>query len=151
MGLAQGQRYGTILVDLETNEIANLLAAREAATLAQWLTDHPGVEAIARDRAGAYAFGVRERAPGAQQVADRCHVLRNCSEALLDVLERSHRAVRKIGKSMTRQYLPRPESPAGAHPGSKAVRLQIKRRQSRRAVFGRVMELSRLGWSQFAI
>lgn len=89
----KGQRYGTILVDLEAHETVDLLPDREAATLAQWLTDHPGVEVIARDRAGTYALGAREGAPDARQVADRWHLLRNCSEALLNVLKRGHHVV----------------------------------------------------------
>jgi transposase len=49
----KGQRYGTVLVDLEAGGIVDLLPDRETATLADWLTEHPGVKIIARDRAGA--------------------------------------------------------------------------------------------------
>ena len=147
----KGQRYGTILVDLETSEIVDLLPDREATTLARWLTDHPGIEIIARDRAGAYAHGAREGTPDAPQVADRWHLLRNCSEALLNVLERGHRVVRQVGKSLagTAAFFPNARSTAPHR--SVADRRQSERRHSRRAVFEQVMDLSHLGWSQLAI
>ena len=90
----RGRTYGTIIVDLEHNTIADLLPDRETTSVAAWLRDHPEVEIVARDRAEVYGEGVRQGAPTAQHVADRWHLLRNLSVALQVVVGQYHGAIR---------------------------------------------------------
>jgi transposase len=78
----KGHRYGTILVDLEQHRVVDVLPARHAEPLVDWLKAHPGVEVFSRDRAPAYAEAARKGAPQAVQVADRWHLIQNLVEAL---------------------------------------------------------------------
>jgi transposase len=110
----RGQRYGTILVDLERHRVIDLLADREAETLAAWLRAHPGIEVISRDRSPTYASGITEGAPTVVQVADRFHLLMNVRKALEEVVKRWKRFLRTRTLAAPASAAPAPENDAYA-------------------------------------
>lgn len=91
----KGQRYGTLICDLERRQVIDLLPNREPATVEAWLRARPGIEIVARDRNGGYGGAVSRGLPDAVQVADRWHLLENASAAFLAAVQRNMTAIRK--------------------------------------------------------
>ena len=65
----RGQRYGTVICDLERRQIIDILPDREAATVEGWLKAHPAIKIISRDRGGGYGHAAAGALPDARQVA----------------------------------------------------------------------------------
>ena len=84
----KGKTYGTVIVDLESHQVVDLLADRSSATVEAWLRGHPHLCLISRDRAGAYAQAADRAAPQAVQIADRFHLLMNAGECLERFIQR---------------------------------------------------------------
>jgi transposase len=114
----KGQDFKTMLVDLDTNRPLELLEDANAATLAGWLKDHPGVELIARDRAGSFAEGASQGAPNAVQVADRFHLVKNLRDALELILNRMVAARQAAAQALAEQPDPVLTSPGAADVGT---------------------------------
>jgi transposase len=91
----RGCRFGTILVNLESRRVVDLLPDREAETSAAWMRQQLDLMVISRDRGGTYASAAMQGAPQATQCADRFHLLKNLGETLEDLLARYLSAARK--------------------------------------------------------
>jgi transposase len=142
----RGHRYGTIICDLERRRVIDLLPDRTGETLASWLRQHgESVAVVSRDRAGAYAAGIRAGAPQAVQIADRWHLTVNASDALRQVLDRHPRARREAA----RLCLPpagTPRSVTGGHrAATSSERQRAGRREQRQARYDAVARLHREG------
>ena len=100
----RGQRYGTILVNLEDHRVLDLLPERSAAAVAAWLTQYPTIAVVCRDRSALYAEGIRQGTPQAVQVVDRFHLVKNLREAVEAFLH-DQRAALQAAAALTVQAL----------------------------------------------
>ncbi|GHO51194.1 hypothetical protein KSX_93570 [Ktedonospora formicarum] len=125
----RGQTYGTIIVDLETHKIVDLLPDRSKETAKAWLCIHPEIEVISRDRASNYSDAAREAAPQALQVADRFHLVKNIRGKIKDVLDRNRSCLPLVKNPATSPTILSQENPpeessgteSEAHPQEKEV------------------------------
>lgn len=154
----RGRRYGTVLVDLERHCRIDVLPDRTAEALRHWLSEHPGVEIISRDRGGAYAEGARQGAPDAVQVADRFHVLGNLREAVERLLQRHHHCLRDIpaapsdpGPATSHEANDEPDQAEPVRSPTRTQRESAECRRRRHTRYEDVMRLHHAGQSSRAI
>lgn len=91
----RGRKFGTIVVDLQTHKVLDVLPDRTADTSSAWMSAHPELEIVSRDRGGDYAAAARKAVPQATQVADRFHIYKNLTEAVELTLARCRTEIRQ--------------------------------------------------------
>lgn len=74
--------YGTIMVDLDSHRIIDILDSRDKEPVKEWLKGYPNIEIVSIDGSQVYASAIKETHPKAIQIGDRFHLLKNLSEAV---------------------------------------------------------------------
>jgi transposase len=77
-----GSIMESIMVDIETHRIIDLLDSRDREPVTQWLKSFPNLKVVSRDGSHTYSSAITEAHPNAIQVSDRFHLLKNLSEAV---------------------------------------------------------------------
>jgi transposase len=142
--------FGTILVDLESRRVVNLLPDREAETSAQWMRHHPDITVVSRDRGSEYAKAAMLGAPQATQCAGCFHIVKNLTEATQLILVRCQEEIAAASKreepyqnSSTKQVISleawRPKEPAYVE------KARLARRAGRHTRYQQVVELREQG------
>jgi DNA-binding NarL/FixJ family response regulator len=90
----RGRKCGTILVDMQSHTIIDLLPDRQTETAKAWMQAHPEIQLVSRDRGGDSAAAAREGAPQATQIADRFQLYKNLVEAVELTLARGRAEIR---------------------------------------------------------
>ena len=80
--------YGSVMIDLETHRIIDIIESRETQQVEEWLRSYPNLQVISRDGAQTYASASTNSHPSALQVSDRFHLLKNLSEAVEKYMRR---------------------------------------------------------------
>lgn len=72
--------YGTVMIDIETKKIIDLLDSRDLDDVVKWLKTYPNLKIVSRDGSLTYAAAIRKAHPDAIQISDRFHLLKNLNE-----------------------------------------------------------------------
>jgi len=148
----RGRTFGTLLVNMQTHQVVDVLADRKAETSATWMASHPEIELVSRDRGGDYASAAATGAPQAVQCADRFHIMKNLREALEGCLAR-HLATKRQRqtKETVDAHSPIEHAPRSVKRSPKVEHLQQAYREERLARYEQVVALHKLGMSRATI
>lgn len=85
----KGVSYGTVIADLYSHNVIDILDSRSAPAVTEWLNKHPTVQYVSRDGGLNYKRGIEESDGCITQIRDRFHILK-------DLLEYVEKAVKRL-------------------------------------------------------
>lgn len=86
--LKKRHSYGTIMVDISSHRIVDMIDSRDYAAVKKWLQTYPNLRIVSRDGSITYHNAITDAHPGALQVSDRFHLLKNLTSYAQDYLKK---------------------------------------------------------------
>jgi len=89
--LKKRERYGTVMVDIATGNVVDMLESRDYEDVEKWFKSFPNIQVFSRDGSITYAKAMRDSHPKAKQISDRFHLLKNLTDYCKDYIKRTIR------------------------------------------------------------
>lgn len=91
----KGVTYGTILVNMQTGDVIDLLGDRETASFECWINKHPQITLVSRDRSTDYSSAIANTGRKIIEIADRFHLVKNMTDCITKVISQNYVEYRK--------------------------------------------------------
>lgn len=86
--LKKREKYGTVMVDINTHKIIDMLESREQDEVTEWLKSYPNIKVISRDGSITYHNSISMALSGAIQISDRFHLYKNLTDYAIEYLKK---------------------------------------------------------------
>ncbi len=86
--LKRREKYGTVMIDIDSHKIIDMIESRELDAVKTWLSSYPNLSVISRDGSITYKNAISQSHPSAIQVSDRFHILKNLTNYCKDFLKK---------------------------------------------------------------
>ena len=86
--IKKGKSYGTVMIDIDSHRIVDMIPSREYADVKVWLQTYPNINLVSRDGSATYRKAIADALPGAIQVSDRFHLLKNLTDYAKEYIKR---------------------------------------------------------------
>lgn len=90
------QRYGTIMVDIETHKIIDLIPSRDLEDVIAWLKTFPNLKIVSRDGSITFRNAIAQAHPAVIQIRDRFHLIKNLMDYVKQAFQRLLPSVIKV-------------------------------------------------------
>lgn len=76
------------MIDIESRKIVDILESRDYEDVKNWLKTFPNIELVSRDGSIVYKKAIKDSHPGATQISDRFHILKNLTDYFKKFIKR---------------------------------------------------------------
>lgn len=129
------------MVDIASHRIVDMIDSREHDAVKKWLQTYPNLHMVSRDGSITYHNAIAEAHPGAIQISDRFHLLKNLTSYGQEYLKKE--LSQKILISATDTDAVKPPPPASQSDENRTLTLQEK--------YDRAQQLAALGYPKTRI
>lgn len=140
--------YGTVMVDIESRRVIDLLPSREIGDVAEWLKTYPNLSIVSRDGSVSYHSAISQADSAIVQISDRFHLLKGFTDAAKKFLTRFLSANFRLPQEAS-HYAGRGSSDYWDKDGKEDIPTREHKQtlEKKKALVKQVRELKEEGWN----
>ncbi len=102
--IKRGQRYGSIMIDLETHKVVDMLNSREPEKVEKWLKGYENIQMVSRDGSISYKKAIEKAHPHAIQISDKFHLIKNLTDYCKEYIYQKFSTSLVIGETKVQDF-----------------------------------------------